>query len=142
MVRKDDLACKKYFGRKNKTLLIHYYITMYCTAGVGHYYNDWYRNFFSSGGAVYYCAKYFENAGVSSIHLKQKLISLSVSTKAGFEINACPKQAEIASGKLFFAFTCPTAKLIKCSLLSKDYLERQIVAFSTIKQNAGEERFS
>ena len=44
--------------------------------------------------------------------------------------------------QVFPAFTCPAGKLTKCSLSSKDYLEMQIVAFSTIKQNAGKESFS
>ena len=44
----------------------------------------------------------------------------------GFEINACPRQAEIASGKLFYGLTCPTGKLTKHSIsnnIKQDYLE-------------------
>ena len=37
------------------------------------------------------------------------------STSAAFIINACWRQAEIASVKLFFGLTCPTGKLTKYS---------------------------
>ena len=37
-------------------------------------------------------------------------------TFLGFKMNACPKLAEIASGKLLSGFTCPVGKLTKCSL--------------------------
>ena len=55
----------------------------------------------------------------------------------GFEINACPRQAEIASGKLFFGLTCPTGQLTKYSIfnnIKQDYLEMQFMsAFVAIK---------
>ena len=46
-----------------------------------------------------------------------------------FEINACPRQPEIASGKLFFDLTCPTSKLTKYSVLNnikQDFFRRAI----------------
>ena len=59
------------------------------------------------------------------------------SVKAGFEINACPRQVEIASGKLFFGLTCPAGKLTKNSVLNnikQDYLEMKFwSAFIAIK---------
>ena len=50
------------------------------------------------------------------------LINLS-----GFEINACPRQPEIASGKLFFDLTCRLSKLTKYSVLNiikQDFFRR------------------
>ena len=50
-------------------------------------------------------------------------------TNTGFEINACLRQAEIASGKLFFSLTCSTDKLTKYSAsnnFKQDYLEAQL----------------
>ena len=54
----------------------------------------------------------------------------------GFEINACPRPAEIASDKLVFVLTCPTGKLAKYSVLNikQDYLEMQFSsAFVAVK---------
>ena len=54
----------------------------------------------------------------------------------GFEINACPRQAEMASDQLFYGLTCPTGKLTKYSVLNvnQDYLEKQFKsAFVAIK---------
>ena len=55
----------------------------------------------------------------------------------GFEIKACPRQAEIASSKLFFGLICPTGKVTKYSILNnikQDYLEMQFKsAFVAIK---------
>ena len=52
-------------------------------------------------------------------------------------LSACPKQAETASGKLFFDLTSPTGKLTKYSVLNsfkQDYLEMQFrPAFVAIK---------
>ena len=48
--------------------------------------------------------------------------------KPGFEINACPRQAEIASGNLFFSLLCSTGKLTNYSVsnnIKQDYLEMQ-----------------
>ena len=59
---------------------------------------------------------------------------------SGVEINACPMQTKIASGKLFFGLTCPMGKLPKCNVLNnikqnkQDYLEMQLrSAFGAIK---------
>ena len=46
-------------------------------------------------------------------------VSFSFATFPGFEISACPKQAEIASSKLFSSFTCATGKSIKYTVWSK-----------------------
>ena len=63
--------------------------------------------------------------------------TLITHARPGFEINVCPSQAEIASGKLFFGLTCPTGKLTKYSVLNnlkQDYLEMQFIsAFVAIK---------
>ena len=39
-------------------------------------------------------------------------------SRTGFEIIACPRQAEIASGKLFLGLTCGMGKLTKYSVLN------------------------
>ena len=65
------------------------------------------------------------------------IIHIYYTLYTGFEINACPRQAEIALSKLFFDLTCPTGKLNKYRVLGnvkQDYLEMQFrSAFVAIK---------
>ena len=67
----------------------------------------------------------------------ERALGLLTEFNTGFEINARPKKAEIASGKLYFRLTCPTDKLTKYSVLNnikQNYLGMQFrCAFVAIK---------
>ena len=75
--------------------------------------------------------------GGSPTNRAAEIQTLITHARPGFEINTCQRQAEIASGKLFFSLTCLTGKLTKYSILNnlkQDYLEMQFSsAFVAIK---------